>query len=335
MTSIDGHILRMTQYGGPEVLELTEVSVPTPGPGEIRVRTRYAGINYTDLKIRAGLWPIRGSSPFPYVPGVEVVGEIEAIGADVQDLDPGQAVITMMQGLGGVRAQRDGGYAEFVVVAADAVAVIPDGVDALAMAALGLPGVTAFEGLRRLGPIGGGRILITGAAGGVGAAATSIAKASGATVTALITRKEQIDYVRSQGAHDVIVGSRDAARDLGASRFDAVFDVVGGTGFGVHVASLRDGGALCLVGAAGGGDVGFDAWQLIRPITLTGYSTETLDGPSLRDAIARLGTLIASGNIVPPRHRLVPLDAAAEAHREIERGNSERVLLIPQAGREV
>lgn len=79
-----------------------------------------AAVNHTDLEIRSGNWPVRRPDPFPYVPGVEAVGVIEELGDEVQEWTLGQNVITMMQGLGGVRAERPGGYAEFVTIDADA-----------------------------------------------------------------------------------------------------------------------------------------------------------------------------------------------------------------------
>lgn len=324
-----GRIVRMERYGGPEVLVTARAGSPDLEAHELRIRTHYAGVNYTDLRIRSGTWPLRRADPFPYVPGVEVVGEVDAVGSGVTGFVLGQSVMTMMQGLGGVRAERHGGYAQFVTVAAEAVASLPDGVDFRSIAALGLPGVTAWEGLGRLGAISGRHVLVTGAAGSVGSIAVSLAAAAGARVTALVARAEHEQYVRAQGACDVIVGPRDGAPDLAGAWFDGVLDVVGGHGFGACVAALRDGGALCLVGAVGGGDVMLDAWNLIRPVTLTGYSTETLDGTALRRAVEALCALLGQGRIAPPPSMVLPLDAVAEAHRLFERGASGRILLTP------
>jgi NADPH2:quinone reductase len=324
-----GRIVRMERYGGPEVLATVRAECPELKAHELRIRTRYAGVNYTDLQIRAGAWPLQRADPFPYVPGVEVVGEIDAVGSGGTGFAQGQSVMTMMQGLGGVRAERDGGYAQFVTVAAEAVAALPDGVDLRSVAALGLPGVTAWKGLSRLGAIAGGHVLVTGAAGSVGAIAVALAAAAGAHVTGLVVRAEHEQYVRALGACDVIVGPRDGAPDLTGARFDGVLDVVGGYGFRACVSALQDGGTLCLVGAVGGGDVMFDAWNLIRPVTLTGYSTETLDGTALRSAVEALCALMRQGRLAPPPSTLFPLDAAADAHLMFERGASGRLLLTP------
>src|SRR5260370_28694190 len=191
----DVHAIVMRQYGPPEVLAWVELPPVALRPDEIRIRTIASAVNHTDLEIRAGNWPVHKPEPFPYVPGVEVVGEVEEIGSAVRTLRRGDRVITMMQGLGGVRAQRPGGYAESVTVAEEAVARLPPEVDPYDVAAIGLVGVTAYEGLRRIGPLKGKRIVVTGAAGGVGSAATSIARAQRASVVGVISPPGQAHLV--------------------------------------------------------------------------------------------------------------------------------------------
>jgi NADPH2:quinone reductase len=322
--------VQMDRYGPPEVLVAREIARQRLGPRVVRIQTLAAAVNHTDLEIRAGHWPVRQAKPFPYTPGVEVVGVIVETGADVAGFGLGQTVITMMQGLGGVLAERPGGYASEVVVDAEAVAILPEGSDALAMAALGLGAVTAYEGLIRLGGVAGKRILVTGAAGGVGSAACAIATAMGAHVTGLVRRDEQAAHVRAMGAEEVVIARPGLAPSLLARTFDGVIDTVGGALFAACTEALADGGALCLVGAVAGGAVAFDAWNLIRPVTLTGYSSEALTGPSLRMAMEALVGWSASGVLTPPRYQILPLHDAAEAHRRLERGGVQgRILLCP------
>jgi len=321
----------MRAYGAPGVLSYAEVPLSLLAPDEVRIRSIASAINHTDLEIRAGNWPVKKPRPFPYIPGVEVVGEIEEVGNAVHEFRRGNHVITMMQGLGGVRGERPGGYAQYVTVQASAVAPFPAGIDYYDMAAIGLVGVTAFEGLRRIGALSGRRIVVTGAAGGIGSAATAIARAQGASVIAVVSRSEQVDYVRSLGADEVIV-SRDAkdAPLLDPDSVDGVLDAVGGELFAPCVAALRPGGTLSLVGAVGGSDVRFDAYELIRPVTLTGYSSETLNGEALRSAIAALADWMADGRIKAPAYRTMPLAEAAHAHALMEHGGLKgRLLLVP------
>ncbi|MES2432892.1 MAG: NADP-dependent oxidoreductase [Pseudomonadota bacterium] len=322
--------VQMHSYGPPEVLIYAPLRLAPLQPDEVRIRTIASAVNHTDLEIRSGNWPIRKQDPFPYVPGVEVVGEIAEVGSSVSGLYPGDRVITMMQGLGGVRGERHGGYAELVTVAADAVALIESAVDPYVMAALGLGGVTAYEGLRKVGDLAGKHILVTGAAGGVGSAAVAIAKAQGAAVTGVVSRAGQADYVRSLGADEVVVSTSDAPLELEVSSFDGILDTVGAAVFASSLKALRAGGVLSLVGAVGGSDVRLDLWELIRPITLTGYSSETLDGATLRHAIAAIAGWVQDGSISAPCYTTVPMAEAARAHAMLEsRGISGRVLLVP------
>jgi NADPH:quinone reductase len=324
------YAVQITGYGAPEVLTYVSISNPPLQPNEVRIRTIAAAVNHTDLEIRSGNWPIRKSEPFPYVPGVEVVGKVKEIGTSVHGLRIGERVITMMQGLGGVRAERPGAYAELVTVAADAVVPVSSSVDPFALAALGLGGVTAYEGLRRIGSIEDKRILVTGAAGGVGSAAVGIARAQGATVIGVVSRAEQVDYVLGLGADHVVVSGRGASAPIEAACVDGVLDTVGSALFQLTVAALKPGGTLSLVGAVGGSDVHLDLWELLQPITLTGYSSENLDGVSLLRAVSALTGWLENRAIAAPVWTTIPLAETARAHAMLERrGVSGRVLLIP------
>jgi NADPH2:quinone reductase len=319
----------MRRYGPPEVLTPERIELVPLAPDEVRIKTFAAAVNHTDLRIRAGDWPVRREQPFPYVPGVEVAGEIVEVGKGAPGELLGARAITMMQGLGGVRAERDGGYAQYVSVAYGAIATLPDDADLAQIAALGLAGVTAFMGLAKLGPLQGRRILITGAAGGVGSAAIGIARAQGAQVAALIGRPEQREYVTALGASTVLLARRGESPKLPAASFDAVLDVVGGALFASLVGALADRGIYSMVGAVGGGDVSFDAWNLIRPVTLTGYSTETLDGRDLACAMQAICCFLSSGRLQAPKWQAFQLTDAALAHAELEKGAvTGRVLLL-------
>jgi NADPH:quinone reductase len=234
----------------------------------------------------------------------------------------------------GVRAERNGGYAEYVTVAATAAAPIPRNVDPVDAGALGLASVTAFEGLRRLEPVQDRRIVVTGATGGVGSAAIGVARAMGARVTAVVRCPEAADRIRALGAHEVIATSEDRLEArLGTETVDGVLDTVAADEFGPCVAALRPGGRLVLVGAAGGGQVSFDAWHLLLGVTLTGYSSEDMDGAALRRAMSAITGWLQRETLIPPAPTLLSLHQAAVAHARLERRSVDgRVLLIPGQG---
>jgi NADPH:quinone reductase len=319
----------MRRYGPPDVLAIETVPLAPLEPDEIRLRSLASAINHSDLEIRAGNWPIGHAKPFPYVPGLEVVGEVVETGAAVTEFRRGDRAITMMQGLGGVRARRPGGYAEFVTVAAAAAAPVPPDLDPGEVAALGLASMTAWEGLSRLGSLDGRRIAITGAAGGVGSAAVGIAAAHGARVVGIVSRMAQADYVRALGAAEVLTGAEVAGGALGEETLDGILDAVAGAAFGACVAALRPGAVLSLIGAVGGAAVSFDAYRLLE-VTLTGYSSESLDGSRLRAAMAEIVDLLRAGRLAVPAITRMPLGEAAAAHERLERHQLHgRVLLVP------
>ena len=319
----------MRRYGAPAVLAMEQVPLLPLLPGEIRLKTLAAAVNHSDLEIRGGSWPTLKDEPFPYVPGLQVVGEVVELGPGAREFRPGQRAITMMQGMGGVRAERAGGYAQYVSVPEAAAAPLGADLDPHAVAALGLAAVTAHEGLKRLGPIAGGRVAVSGASGGVGSAAVAIARAQGAEVVAVVSRPERANYVRSLGAGEVLTGEDVLEGGLEPRSLDGVLDTVGGPLFGPLVDALADGRALSLVGAVAGPAVTFDAYRLLD-IVLTGYGSESLDGASLRGAIEAIGAWLRRGILRPPRFELVPLGEAARAHEQMEAHRVEgRLLLVP------
>ncbi|HEX6288468.1 MAG TPA: zinc-binding alcohol dehydrogenase family protein [Herpetosiphonaceae bacterium] len=323
--------IQMQRYGGPEVLELAEIALPALQPDEIRLRVIAAPVNRADIEIRSGNWPIMAQRPFPYTPGLEALGDVVEIGSGVEQVRVGERAITMMQRLGGIHGVRPGGYQELVTVEADTVAIIPDDLDPLAVAALGLAAVTAYNGIRRLDLRAGETIVIHGASGGVGSAAVSIAHALGARVVATTSSGAKDEYLRGIGADEIVhLREHSLTERLGARSVDALLDTIGGETFRESVAALRRGGRLCLVGAASGENLCFTAWDLLQELRLTGYSSENLTGADLRSDMRQICAWLAEGRIVAPPHQEYALERAAEAHALMERGASTgRMLLVP------
>ena len=318
------------RYGPPEELRLEEVARPALAPDELRLRVLAAGVNRTDVEIRAGHWPILKDDPFPYIPSVEAVGDVIEIGAGVRGFAIGDRAITMMMGMAGVRAERAGGYQEEVVVPAAQCAKIAQ-VNPRAIAAFGLAGVTALNGLRIVEAAAGKRILVTGASGGVGSCAIRIGKALGAQMVALTRDPAKEHSLRGFGADEVVCVPRKSQGEINLPEVDGVVDTVGGSAFGALAEALKPRGRLCLVGGAGGEAIDLSAWALLREITLTGWSSETLDGSALRRDIETLTGLLHEAHLIPPPTTLIPLSEAAAAHRKMEVGaRSGRLLLLPE-----
>lgn len=321
--------IQMDRYGGPEVLRPVELPDHEPGPGEVVVRTAVAGVNRADLFIRSGEWPTR-TNAFPYVPGLEVAGTVVAVGPDVTEVKAGDPVITMMQRLGGVHGVRPGGYQTHVCVQASVLAPIPEELDPATAGILGLPAVTADRAFRVLGVRAGDRVLVQGGSSAVGQMAIQMLRALGALPVATGTSPSKFDFIRRCGAAQV-VDTRSAGWSRDVEPVHHVLDLVGKATFAESVSLLRPGGTLVFVGGTSGGDLSFSGWDLMRPVTLTGYSSETLTRDALAESIKAIARLRAGGQLVVHELKRVPLREAARAHQEMESGRvAGRVVLVPE-----
>lgn len=211
--------LVLTEYGGAHALKLAAVAAPVPGPGQVVVRVHAAGLNALDWKLREGY--VRQAFPLqlPAVLGIELAGVVAAAGADVTRLRVGDRVMGPLGGLGA--------YAKLVAVKEANLALVPPSMSMTAAASLPLAAVAAWSSLHLAGPVHGGqRILIHGAAGGLGGFAVQYARQAGAVIYAT-ARSSHMDYVRSLGADHVIAYDRqrfeDEVRDI-----DLVLDYAGG-----------------------------------------------------------------------------------------------------------
>jgi NADPH:quinone reductase-like Zn-dependent oxidoreductase len=237
--------LVITRHGGPEVLKVEERPDPQPGVGEVRVAVKAAGINFADVMARMGLYP--DAPKTPCVVGYEFAGVVESLGDGVEGVAVGDRV------MGG---SRFGGYAEYVAVGADQLVPLPEDWSFEEGAAFPVNYATAYAGLCRYGAtLAGERVLLHAAAGGVGIAATQIAKHVGAEIygTASASKHEAI---RGFGVHHPIdYNSEDfvkAVRRISGERqpLDLVMDAVGGSSFRRSFSLLRAGGRLVCFGAS-------------------------------------------------------------------------------------
>lgn len=309
--------IEMSEYGAPEVLRPASYEPRALEADEVAVRAELAGVNRADCFIRSGAWPHKGS--FPYVPGLETCGVVERVGADVTSVRPGDAVITMMQRLGGVHGSRPGGYQEVVIVPASTLVVVPAPLTIADAAALGLPAVTAWLALKAIDAKPGERVLVAGAASAVGLMAVQLMKARGAAVVGTSRRQATFEAIRAAGA-DVALSLDDeqAHREIG--EVDAVFDLIGAAAFAPCLARLKPGGRYVYVGGASGGDLAVSGWDLMRPITLTGYSSETLDAAELGATLRELAGLVEDRAIAVLSPTVYPLADVARAHADMESG---------------
>ncbi|MFD9129603.1 NADP-dependent oxidoreductase [Kitasatospora sp. NPDC059571] len=213
------------QYGGPEVVEYTEVPDPKVGPDSVLVRVRAVGVNPVDWKIREGRLDGIMDVHFPLVMGWDVAGEVQAVGGAVTEFAPGDEVI------GYVRkdAVEHGTYAQLVSAPVRTLARKPAALDWAQAAGLPLAGLTAYQALRALAPEKGETLLVHAAAGGVGSLAVQIARVAGARVIGT-ARERNHAWLRTLGVEPVTHGPGlvDRVRALAPDGVDAALDLVGG-----------------------------------------------------------------------------------------------------------
>jgi NADPH2:quinone reductase len=250
--------IQFAAVGGPEVLELVDLPVPEPGPGEVRVRQTVAGVNFIDIYIRSG----RYARPLPHVPGREGAGTIDAVGPGVSGFAVGDRVSYCDD-------SRPGGYAEFAVVAAKGAIKLPHEIDDDTACALTLQGLTAHYLATSTHPIQPGEfVLIHAGAGGVGRLLIQLAKARGATVVATAGSPEKVALARSAGADHAIDYTQtafgpEALRLAGGAKYAAVYDSVGKDTFDASLTLVRPRGVLVLYGGSSGPVPPFDPIRLM------------------------------------------------------------------------
>lgn len=289
----------MHGFGGPEVLAVEEIPRPSPAAGEVLIRVRAASVNPVDFKIRSG--EIRPAGfHLPATPGRDVSGVVEAIGPGVSGLAVGDPVYALLD--------RDhGGYAEFAVARSDAVAAKPKTIDHIRAAGVPLAATTAWQGLFDHGRLQAGeRVLIHGAAGGVGHFAVQFAKDRGAYVIAT-AHIEDHELLRTLGA-DEVIDYRTERFEGRARDIDLVFDLVAGETQERSWNVLRDGGRLV---------------STLRPPSAEAAERhhgrgEVFEAQPDGRELAAITKLIEDGKVSVFVQRILPLGEAARAQQQLE-----------------
>lgn len=337
----------LTGHGGPEVLQVQEQPDPPVGPGEVRVAVKAAGINFADTMARVGLYP--DAPKPPCVLGYEVAGEVESVGAGVDEPSVGDRVIA---------GSRFGGQASMVTVPADQAFPLPAGWSFEQGAAFPVNYTTAFVALVMMGGIRkGDRVLIHAAAGGVGISATQIARSRETEIFGTASASKH-DAIRAQGVdHPIDYRTQDFEQEIrrltGGEGVDLIMDATGPTNFRKDYRLLRQGGKLIMYGASElstgkGRSVGTVARGLLRmPMaTLPWWKSLSVmnenkgvfglnmlhwqDSEGLDRVLEALNAELEGGFIEPVVAEAFSFDRAGEAHTFIaERRNIGKVVLVP------
>jgi NADPH2:quinone reductase len=309
--------LNFTRYGAPAVLSLIERDIPTPGPGEVLIEVKAAAINPSDIRIVEGLF----HSPLPRIPGRDYAGTVAGgdgpTGLDVWGSGPSFGIA------------RDGAHAQYVVVSADWLSAKPAGLSMRQAASVGVPFLTAWSALVTQGGIQAGEtILIIGAAGAVGRAATQIAHWKGARVIPAIRAKGTVPAGTIDTLTDDIPRK---VRELnGGEGADLVLDGVGGALFEPALTSLREGGRHLAIVSKGTRRVSFNLTDFYHNKShLIGVDSLKLTGPEIAAIMDQLRPGFEAGALRPFEVTAWPLARAVEAYEAAERdgANAKHVLL--------
>lgn len=316
--------VRFHRTGGPEVLSLDDVPRPEPGPGEIRVGLRYAGVNFIDVYLREGRYD---PGALPATAGKEGAGTVEVVGEGVGEVVEGDRVAFF---------DAKGSYAEAVVIAAERAIPVPGDLAWELAAALPLQGMTAHYLTHTIRPLGpGDRVLIHAAAGGVGHLAVQMAKLAGAEVFGTCSTTEKAARVEALGAdhairYDEVDFADEVLRLTGGEGVDLAIDGVGRATFEDSVRATRTRGQVILFGQASGEPDPIRPRKLLGSRTLT--SASLFDYTRTREELLEHAEAVfgwaSDGAIEVAIDRIVPLADAADAHRALEgRETSGKVLL--------
>jgi len=319
--------IQIQETGGPEVLKLVELPIPTPGPGQVLIRVEAIGVNFIEIYFRKGQY----KATFPMTPGSEAAGTVEELGPGVGGFEPGDAVASC-----GVL----GSYAEYALVPAAQLVKVPEGVSPEQAAAVLLQGMTAHYLAHSTFPLKAGETaLVHAGAGGVGLLLTQMAHKIGARVLSTVSTPEKAELSREAGAAEVILYTQqdfvaEVKRLTGGKGVDVVYDSVGKTTFDGSLNSLRPRGMLALFGGSSGAVPPFD------PIQLSAKGSLFVTRPSLWHYIATREELewrakevlgwVADGSLKLRTEHDYPLAEAAQAHAAMEsRQTTGKILLEP------
>jgi NADPH2:quinone reductase len=319
--------IQIHSTGGPEVLQLVEMPIPVPGPGQVLVRVEATGVNFIEIYFRKGVY----KATLPVTLGSEAAGTVEELGTGVTGFAAGDSVVS---------TSVIGSYAEYALVPAAQLVKVPEGVSLETAAAAILQGMTAHYLAISTFPLKkGDTALVHAGAGGVGLLLTQIAARIGARVITTVSTKAKADLSREAGASDVILYTEqdfeaEVKRLTRGKGVDVVYDSVGKTTFEGSLNCLHPRGMMVLFGASSGPVPPFD------PIQLNSKGSLFLTRPTLWHYIATRAELewragdvlgwVAKGELKVRAEHTYPLADAAQAQIDLEeRKTTGKVLLVP------
>lgn len=319
------HSIIAPMAGGPEIFEYVSTAAPVPGPGQLLIKVAAAGVNFIETYQRSGVYAVK----YPFIPGSECSGTVEAVGAGVTDFAPGDRVAT---------AEGTATYAQYTLLEAQKALPVPDGVPLDMAGALPLQGMTAHYLINSSYNVQPGDTVLTYAgAGGVGLLLIQLLKLRGATVITTTSTKDKAALASAAGADHVVGYDEVPARVqeiTGGRGVEVVYDGIGKDTFEHSLNALKKRGTLVLFGGASGQVPLFDLQRLNAHGSLTVTRPKLadflLDAQERRWRSGELFELVAQGKLQVRIGASFPLAEAAAAHTALEsRSTTGKVILVP------
>ncbi|MGA5588670.1 NAD(P)H-quinone oxidoreductase [Pseudomonas siliginis] len=313
--------IEITEPGGPEVLQARRVPLPTVGEGQVLIRVHAAGINRPDALQRAGKYPMKpGMDP---IPGLEVAGEVVAVGAGVTRFAVGDRVCALTNG---------GGYAEYCAVPAGQTLPVPDGVDWVQAAAIPETFFTVWANLFGLGGAKAGqRVLIHGGTSGIGTTALMLCREFGIEAFATAGSAEKCDAIRQLGGQPINYREEDFAKVIAQKTADqgvnVILDIMGGSYLNGNISALAMDGRLVMLGFLGGARANdIDLLAILgKRAVVTGSllrARTATEKAAIADQLqAHVWPALSAGRCLPIIDKVYPLADAAQAHARMEGGD--------------
>jgi NADPH2:quinone reductase len=317
--------IQVHQFGGPEVLALHEIPTPKPGPGEVLVRVRAAGVNPYDTYMRNGSYAIK--PPLPYTPGSDAAGTIEAVGQGITRVKAGDRVYTA--------TTISGAYAEYALALESQVHPLPEKTSFAQGAGLWVPYGTAYTALHHHAAARAGEtVLIHGASGGVGVAAVQFARAQGLLVMGTAGTERGLDLVKQQGAHHAFDHSKggyveEILKATGGKGVDVVLEMLANVNLAADLKLLALHGRVIVIGNRG--EISINPRELMsRRAVVRGFTLWAATAAESAEIHAAVAAGLENGTLRPIVGKELPLGDAPRAHREVmSSGAFGKIVLVP------
>ena len=317
--------IQVYQFGGPEVLAVHEVPTPKPGPGEVLVRVRAAGVNPYDTYMRNGAYPVKPA--LPYTPGSDAAGTIETVGEGVAKVKPGNRVYTA--------TTLTGAYAEYALARENQVYPLPEKISFSQGAGLWVPYGTAYTALRHHADARAGEtLLIHGASGGVGIAAVQFARALGLTVIGTAGTSRGFELVKKEGAHHVFDHSKagypeDILKATGGRGIDLILEMLANVNLATDLKLLALRGRVIVIGNRG--EITINPRELMaRRASVRGFTLWAATEAEAAEIHAAIAAGLENNTLRPIVGKELPLKDAPQAHIDVMApGAFGKIALIP------